>query len=159
MIVLRGQPARSRAPMVLNYSRCVVLGFGPAKLGTTWIIQQQSTSNFHWYQSWRVEIEEESKWLKIASQHQGSILQVFGVSTKLRKVFASWRFWRVHVQPRGVYRENWLCPVQTYDGLCRWLGKYCFNCERYIDGYCYCFECRKGSMIIQQTRKQNKKNQ
>ena len=41
MIVLRGQPAGSCAPMVLNYSRCVVLGFGPAKLGTTWIIQQQ----------------------------------------------------------------------------------------------------------------------
>ena len=33
--------AGSRAPMVSNYSRCVVLGFGPAKLGTTWIIQQQ----------------------------------------------------------------------------------------------------------------------
>ena len=42
MIVLRGQPARSRAPMVLNYSRCVVLGFGPAKLGTARIIQQLS---------------------------------------------------------------------------------------------------------------------
>ena len=27
--------------MVLNYSRCVVLGFGPAKLGTTLIIQQR----------------------------------------------------------------------------------------------------------------------
>ena len=31
MIVLRGQKtAGSRAPMVLNYSRCVVLGSGPA---------------------------------------------------------------------------------------------------------------------------------
>ena len=41
MIVSRGQPAGSCAPMVLNYSCCVVLGFGPAKLGTTWIIQQR----------------------------------------------------------------------------------------------------------------------
>ena len=32
MIVLRGQPAGSRAQMVLNYS--VVLGSGPAYLGT-----------------------------------------------------------------------------------------------------------------------------
>ena len=30
MIVLRGQPTWSCAPMVLNYSRCVVLGSGPA---------------------------------------------------------------------------------------------------------------------------------
>ena len=30
MIVLREQPAGSHAPMVLNYSRCVVLGSGPA---------------------------------------------------------------------------------------------------------------------------------
>ena len=34
MIALRGQPAGSRAPMVLNYSRCIVLGSGPAWLGT-----------------------------------------------------------------------------------------------------------------------------
>ena len=37
MIVLGGQPASSRAPMVLNYSRCIVLGFGPAYLGTALI--------------------------------------------------------------------------------------------------------------------------
>ena len=30
MIVLRGQPTGSRAPMVLNYSLCIVLGSGPA---------------------------------------------------------------------------------------------------------------------------------
>ena len=30
MIVLRGQPAGSRAPMVLNYNRGEVLGSGPA---------------------------------------------------------------------------------------------------------------------------------
>ena len=36
MIALREQPAGSHAPMVLNYSRCVVLGSGPAYLGTAY---------------------------------------------------------------------------------------------------------------------------
>ena len=34
MIALRGQPAGSHAPKVLDYSRCVVLGSGSALLGT-----------------------------------------------------------------------------------------------------------------------------
>ena len=50
MIILRGQPAGSRVAMVLNYSHCVVLGSGPAWLGTALIFLSARTLfiYLHW---------------------------------------------------------------------------------------------------------------